>query len=367
MITRFEKKILKFIEQNELLPQQGRILVAVSGGADSIALLHTLWTLKAMGHINVDLICAHLNHKLRGSDADRDEDFVENQTVSLQLRLVKSTLDITRYAKREKLSIETAARKWRLETLQEMAQKNNCGHIVTGHHKDDNAETIIQRLLRGTGFRGLGGIWPKRSFDTGAYFVRPMLCVTRDEILEYLKQGKNTFREDATNAQLKYTRNLIRHKFIPHLQKECSSPLADQLWNLSSVIRKVNKRLRDQVESLWQQIADAGPDRVNFELKDFNTQPEPVRIELIRESLIWLGSGEKDLTEQHYLSTLELTQQNISNRILELPGKFRVWREYKRLVFASPERAKYKERTSSKTIKINVPAQTTYANYNIEP
>ncbi|MBN1796138.1 MAG: tRNA lysidine(34) synthetase TilS [Sedimentisphaerales bacterium] len=366
MLCDFEQKVSDFISGHRLLPQGGNIVLAVSGGADSVALLHTMWSLKAAGRIDNEFVCAHLNHKLRGKDADGDEKFVVAQAANLRIKCLCQRLDVKQYAERQKLSVETAARQWRIDTLRQIAQKTRCGWIVTGHHKDDNAETIIQRLLRGTGFRGLGGIWPKRTFDNGAGFVRPLLCVTRSEIIDYLEKRKLSWREDVTNTELKFKRNFIRHGLIPQLQKDCSVSLADLLFELAIRTRKVNKKLRQQVEQLWQGLAGADGERVVFDLAGFDDQPEPVKAELIRESLLWLGSGERDLTSQHYNSVLELTQKNVSNRVLELPAGYRVWREYKRLVFAAPEDSKRKEPETGKVVEINIGGKTRFGSFVIE-
>jgi len=366
MLCEFEKKVLSFIKEQHLFDKGGKVLLAVSGGADSIALLHMLWALKAACYIDVELICAHLNHQLRGGEADGDENFVAFQAGQLQIKFVHKSLDVKAYAQRNKLSIETAARQWRIETLGEIARQNGCEWIATGHQKDDNAETIIQRLLRGTGFRGLGGIGPKLRFDSGAGFVRPLLCVNRNEITEYLKRRRLTWRQDATNIQIQFKRNFIRHRLMPELQSRCSDSLSQQLWELASKARKLNTQSEEHVNKLWQQLAEASEEKVVFMLDGFLAQPEPMQVGLVRQSLVWLGSGEKKLKELHYNSVLELAQQNVSNRILELPDGFRAWREYKRLVLAAGKDDKRKKKPSRKAVEIKIPGKTHFGDYLIE-
>ena len=219
MLSEFEKTVAGFLTALGPFSQAEKVLLAVSGGADSTALLYTMHALKNEGLLHADLICAHINHQLRVPDADTDEKFVVSQAEKLHLPVITRKIDVRRFAQENKLSIETAARLLRIEHLQEIAKANNCRWIATAHQKNDNAETVVQRLLRGTGFRGLAGIRPLRNFAADINFVRPLLCVTRDEIIDYLKQQNLPWRTDRTNYDCRYKRNFIRHKLIPHLQK----------------------------------------------------------------------------------------------------------------------------------------------------
>ncbi|MFB0525374.1 MAG: tRNA lysidine(34) synthetase TilS, partial [Phycisphaerae bacterium] len=229
----FEKKIADFIKAHGLFGPADRVLLAISGGADSIALLYVMQSLKTNKVLRVDLLCAHINHQLRGMEANLDEDFVTAEAAKLELSLMTKRLDVRGFARSHKLSIETAARKLRIEALLDMARFNNCCCIATGHQKNDSAETILHRLARGTGLRGLGGIWPMRTFNNKIKFVRPLLCVTRNEIIEYLQQRNLTWQTDHTNADCTYRRNYIRHRLLPELQQKCSGSIVEQLFGLS--------------------------------------------------------------------------------------------------------------------------------------
>jgi tRNA(Ile)-lysidine synthase len=199
MLLEFEKKIADFLKVIEFPFSKADVLLAVSGGADSIALLYILHALKSHKIIPGRLYCAHINHQLR-DDADSDEEFVISQAEKLNISIITKCLDVRRFARDNKLSVETAARQLRIENLIEIAKTNNCGWIATGHQKNDNAETVIHRMLRGTGFRGLAGIWQMRKFKENITFVRPLLCVTREEINRYLQQKKINWHEDYTNT-----------------------------------------------------------------------------------------------------------------------------------------------------------------------
>lgn len=364
MLTEFENKIAGFIKANGLFGSADKILLAISGGADSIALLHTLQTLKAEGLSTGDFVCAHINHQLRGSEADADEEFVIAQAHSLSLPIATRRIETIGFARENKLSIETAARQLRLKSLLDIAKANNCNCIATGHQKNDNAETILQRLARGTGFRGLGGIWPKRLFADDIRFVRPLLCVSRDEILQYLNKRNLKWRTDKTNENCTYRRNFIRHRLMPALQQDCNNNIVEQLFSLSQSARRFYDLVCEATEKVWSKLADCSGDKLKLDLEIFSNQPEPVKIELIRKSLTSLGSGERDLTHRHYERILQLAEQKTSGRKIELPDGFVVGYEYGNLIFGrAKERPKEK---LSESVELEVPGQTRFGDCMID-
>ena len=295
MLTEFEEKIANFAKANRLFESAGKILLAVSGGADSTALLYAVCILKAEGVFSSELLCAHINHQLRGSESDGDENFTARQADTLNLPITTKRVDVRGFARENKLSIETAARKLRIESLLDIAETNDCNCVVTAHQKDDNAETIIHRLRRGTGFRGLGGIWPMRKFGTYGInevtFIRPLLCVTRQEILEYLKKRNLKWRVDRTNDDCRYRRNFIRHRLLPELQRHCSSSVVEQLFKLSGAAQRFYRLVNDEAEKAWEETAECGNKKVILDLEDFATHSRSVKVELVRRSLTVLGCG----------------------------------------------------------------------------
>jgi tRNA(Ile)-lysidine synthase len=374
MSLEFEKKVADFIEASELLGSGDKVLLAVSGGADSMALLYAMQSLKAKNVSNVALACAHVNHQLRTVDADLDEEFVIAQATKLKLAVTTKRIDVRGFARRDKLSVETAARQLRIKALIDIARSNNCSRIATAHHKNDNAETLLQRLIRGTGFRGLGGIWPTRVFDGGIRFVRPLLCVTRDEIIDYLQERELKWRQDHTNADCTYRRNYIRHRLLPALQRDCTDSVVEQLSELARSARRSYSSVCSSADKLWPSVAQCAAEKTALDLKIFLTQPEPVRVELIRRSLANVGCGERDFTQRHYKSILGLAGQNATGRSMELPGGFVVWREYGKLIFApsTNRRAGFsppnscRDRQADESATLEVPGRTRFGRYLIE-
>ena len=367
MLLEFEKKLADFINSNELLCSAEKILLAVSGGADSIALMYALHTLKAEDLFDAELLCAHINHQLRADEGDWDEEFVITQAKKLKLAVTTRRTDVREFARLKKLSIETAARHLRMGALIDIAKANNCSLIATAHQKNDNAETILQRLSRGTGFRGLGGIWPERVFADEIKFVRPLLCFRRDEIIEYLKKRNLKWRRDHTNADCTYRRNYIRHRLIPALQKDFSDSIVEQLSQLAESARRYYSMVCKRADELWPGLADCDEDKTELGLKLFLTEPKPVKVELIRRSLANIGCGEKNLTQGHYEGVLQLAEQNVTGRQMELPGGFVVWREYGNLIFSNC-RVGLAPPISSKdqVITVAIPGQTTFEKFLIQ-
>jgi tRNA(Ile)-lysidine synthase len=372
MLSGFEKKVGNFIEANGLFGSAQRVLLAVSGGADSTALLYAMQALKSEGIIGAEPVCAHVNHRLRGSAADEDEEFVVDQAAKLGLEIRVRRVDVRAFAHRNKLSIETAARELRIGSLVEIARECNCSVIATAHQKDDNAETVVHRMLRGTGIRGLGGIWPMRVFGDGYRFARPMLCVGRREVLEYLRQRGLKWREDHTNAECTYMRNYIRHRLLPALQADCTGSIVEQLSELSQSARKYYDLVCSRADAAWSGSvhSSAGSPKRDIEgrgvldLGMFRDEAEPVKVELVRRTLAAVGCGEREMTQGHYERVLQLSEESMGRRKVNLPGGYEARREYGSLVFEKALAGR--EETTDTAVEVEIPGRTVFRQYLIE-
>ncbi len=331
-----EDKVVRFILENNLFAGGGRVLLAISGGADSIALLHAMDRLVSDGTISVGLLSAHLNHGLRGADGDGDEAFVVQQARELGLPVVSKTVDVKAHAQAHRLSIETAARQLRLGFLTEIAKTHGCSWIAMGHQKNDNAETVLQRLERGTGFRGLAGIRPSRQAGENLTFIRPLLCCSRAEIVEYLRSQDLTWREDHTNADCAYTRNRIRHQLLPALQSTCDDSLVEELASLSTSAARLHERIAAEATTAIEEHARCDADKATIDAATLAGLPEPVATEAVRQLLVYLGLGERDLTRRHYRGLLALARRCRPKQKLSLPGDFRAQYEYGTVVLRRP-------------------------------
>lgn len=212
-MTDMLKKVKQTIIRHRLLSTGDSVLVALSGGADSVCLLECLLALS--GDLSLSVYAAHINHGLRGADSDGDEAFVRDLCEKHGVPLFVKRCDVHALAKETKTGTEEAGRNVRYAFFKEVMADNGISFIATAHHADDNVETVLMRLIRGTGPMGLGGI----AYQNGN-IIRPFLDVTREEIEAYLKENGFCYRNDASNNDTIYTRNRVRHTLIPLLTKQ---------------------------------------------------------------------------------------------------------------------------------------------------
>ncbi|HEY5505312.1 MAG TPA: tRNA lysidine(34) synthetase TilS [Sedimentisphaerales bacterium] len=355
MLKKLEQKTADFIEAERLTPADGKVLLAISGGADSSALLHVLAALR------LDIHCAHINHQLRTDEAQRDEDFVIEQCQKLKVPVVAMKIDVRDYAKKSKLSVETAARNLRIENLVEIAKEQNCACIATAHHKNDNAETIIDRLIRGTGLRGLCGIWPAKKFADGITFIRPLLCATRDEIIRYMNDKNLKWCTDRTNTDFAYRRNFIRHRLLPALQKDSADDIVERLAVLSKASRGFYQMVCRAADAIWSDVATINENNVIVDSDKIANQPAEIKIEIARRALAHLDCHEQDITERHYTGILRLPDDGR----LQLPNRTTVHRQGGKISFTRSSATKQSELISADIIVLKVPGVTQFGPYTI--
>ena len=331
----FEEIVLRFIVRENMVPPGSRVLLAISGGADSMAMLNALYELKKAGRIPCELFVAHVNHQLRGILADKDEALVIAMAVAMRLPWETIRIDVKAFAAKDRLSIENAARSLRRDALINIAEKHNCSLIAAAHHNDDNAETVIHRLLRGTAYRGLGGIWPKKNFQNKT-FIRPLLNASRGQILEYVQSQNIPFNHDHTNDDTAITRNFIRHKLLPEIQRNCPSDIPQMLSSLSSSSRRMIQLLEAKLHTVWPGIVILNlPKTIALDRAIFNTLPMLIKVEAIRRAITKLGIGEKDYTFAHYQKVVELSASQ-KNNSLDLPRSVRLSIAQTTLTFELP-------------------------------
>jgi tRNA(Ile)-lysidine synthase len=238
-----------------LMVGHGPMVVAVSGGPDSVALTLVLKKLQAPLGLE-PLILAHLNHQLRGEESDGDESFVAKLAGTLgklgssQVRLAVHRLDMRSQARQVKDNLEKVARDARYRWLTEVAQQAGARWIATGHTANDQAETILHRLLRGSGLKGLRGIAEHRPLAHGIELIRPLLGVTRSEVMNYLQTEDQDFRHDSSNFDRRLTRNRIRHELLPYLEKEYNPQIMTALCRLAKRAEEAYGRVKAKAERL---------------------------------------------------------------------------------------------------------------------
>lgn len=309
------KKIAELDRTHALLPQSGAIIVAVSGGADSMCLLEALRSISVTHGFTV--IAAHYNHQLRGTESERDADFVCSYCQSHHIPFYTECGDVGAYATSCNLGIEEAARECRYAYLQRLTEITSASRIATAHTADDNAETVLLNLTRGTGLKGLCGIPPKRD-----NIIRPILKVSRQEVMTFLEEHRVPYVEDSTNASDVYTRNKIRHQVIPIL-KALNPSFHEAVTTASSLLREDEQYLSSLSDSFIQAHCQNG----TVDTKSLLSLPLSISSRVIRRLM---GS---QLSYAHVSSVLELCASPSPSAAVSLPG-CTARREYERLIFA---------------------------------
>lgn len=302
-----------------------RVAVAVSGGADSVALLRVLIDLRA--ELGVVLAVAHFNHGLRGEESDADEAFVAELARQHGLEFFTGRANVRDFAFTNKLSIEAAARKLRYQWFGKLAQERRFDSIATAHTRDDQAETVLLKFLRGAGTRGLAGIYPVVEMNRFGRVVRPMLCISRNEVERYLSSLNQSWREDESNFDRRFLRNRVRHELLPLLERECNPKLRAGLNEMAEVARAE--------EEYWEAVVRETllPAPAELLLQGFGEFPIAVQRRLMRR-----------FAEQHRL-TLDfehiekLRRCALGERLrAELPGGHIVARQNDHLRLCEPKR-----------------------------
>ena len=237
-----EEKVINFIARYGLIGQKENLLIAFSGGPDSVFALHFFYKFRKKFRCNISAV--HFNHNLRGNESKEDENFAIAQCKKLRVDLNIIQLDVKAFAKKNKLSLEEAARILRYNELSKFAKRNSIDKIITAHNLNDNTETILMNLFSGTGISGLSGIPIKRE-----NIIRPLLCLTKKEILQYLNHNKINYRIDSSNLENDFKRNFIRNKILP-LIEEINPSFDDALFRSSQNFLKQKEFENKSIEYL---------------------------------------------------------------------------------------------------------------------
>ena len=325
-----KEQIASFIREQRMLEGGQTAIVAVSGGPDSMVLLHLLKEL-APG-LKAKLHVAHLHHGLRGKDADLDLKFVRDYCRKSKLPFSSKRVDVRAISKRKRISLETAARMARYEFLTQCARQTGATAIAVGHTADDQVETFLMRLLRGAGWRGLGGIQPVRR-EWELAIVRPLLRTWRTEILSLAKAYGVKYRIDRSNMDVSFFRNRVRHRLIAHLQKEYSPRIKETLRRSAEIVGDEHALVHDEALRILCRIGKTGGDRIVLSLPRLIALPPALRTEIMRIAASKLGKGASP-SYSDIDALLDLCKRQRGKKQHHLPGGVTASREYDKLILS---------------------------------
>ena len=320
-----KKKVLDFIREQHMVEEGDGVLAAVSGGADSVCLLFLLCSMRE--ELAVRLAAFHLHHGLRGAEADRDEAFVKRLCDAWQVPFYSAHVDAAAYGRERGISEEEAGRELRYSHLEALADRLSFGKIAVAHHREDQAETVVFHLFRGTGLKGMGGIRPVRG-----KIIRPLLECSRQEIEGYLRENGISWCEDSTNSENTYKRNRIRNELLPWAGQYLNERASEHAAQFARFAAQADAYFEAQAEMILE-----AENRAAVSVRTFDSQPEILKGYLVRAMIRQAGGSARNLTERHIQAVCALTGPGGGVRA-DLPGGLQAVRGYRELRIARPER-----------------------------
>jgi tRNA(Ile)-lysidine synthase len=313
-------QVANFIGAHKLLKPGHRTAIAVSGGLDSVALLHLALELKS--ELGVVLSVAHFNHQLRGENSEADERFVAGLARHHNLEFHCQSANVKRHSQENRLSLEAAARDLRYRFFHELLKDKTVDRVATAHTLDDQAETVILRLARGSGTRGLAGIYPQLG-STHGRIIRPLLQISRSELETYLQSIHQTWREDESNLDPRHTRNRVRHTILPLLERELNPSLREALAETADLARDEEDYWKQEVARVLPRVSKKSQTLMVGELLDL---PVALQRRVVRQV-----AGPLSLEQKHVARILEVA--NRQSPATEIPGDRLVSRNQDELIF----------------------------------
>jgi tRNA(Ile)-lysidine synthase len=337
-VHKLAEPVLEYIRRKKLLKPGDRLGVAVSGGADSVALLRLLLDLRS--GLGIVLSVVHFNHKLRGAEADADEQFVAELALRHQLHCYRASGDVARLAAERHLSQEAAAREMRYAYFWRLLRKENLDHIATAHTLDDQAETVLLRIVRGAGTRGLAGIYPVSRPQSAASdqpaissIIRPLLATRRSEIEACLVEMQQTWREDKSNQDLAHVRNRVRYGVLPQLARDLNPAVREVLGETAEIARAEEEHwkaeVRRELPTVWDEAA------ARLQLSPLLGMPLALQRRLLRAACESLGVT---LEFRHVERILSLAEGKPGAAVV-LPREWKVTRQRAAIAFSPSEPA----------------------------
>ena len=312
------------IGDQHMLEAGESVVVAVSGGPDSLCLLHVLMGLRA--ELGIELHVAHLNHGLRGDEAAADAEYVRGLAAEWGVAATVETADVPAYRRTRRLSLEEAARQVRYAFLTRVAAAVGAHTVATGHTADDQVETILMHWLRGAGLTGLRGMQPVQEWPGGLRVIRPLLEVSRGDVEAYCVANGLRPRRDRSNNDERIWRNRVRRQLLPLLE-QLSPGVRASILRTAHILADDDAYMRDQVRSLWPAIAKTATDAVEIDLPAWQAQPLAIQRRIVREAWRQIAASYDDLSWLQVERARDLLSST-GGRTMSLPHGVRLYRSY---------------------------------------
>ena len=312
--------MLSTINKHNLIESGDKIVIGISGGPDSVCLLHILSRLK--DKLDIELYAAHLNHQIRGIEAQKDALYVSEICDELGITYFLKSIDVPKYCKDNSLSIEEGARKLRYEMFDEIKKRTKSNKIAIGHNLNDQAETVLMRIMRGTGLQGLRGIEYAR--ENGV--IRPLLDIERKDIEEYCKVHNLNPRIDESNLENIYTRNKIRLELIPYMTDNFNTNLIESIVWMSNSLRSDSDYIEAEAESKFKDICKVTW-YSRYKINGFSKLHNAIKVRVLRKGIKSILGDTNFIDQKHIEDVLEFESESKINKMLTLPRGVFVYRK----------------------------------------
>lgn len=296
-------KVIEAIDRNKMINKGDKIIVALSGGPDSLSLMHVLSTL--VDRYEIKLYAAHVNHMLRGSESDEDEATCRRFCEKNNIEFFSKSIDINAMANENNISTEMAGRDARYKFFEELLKKLDADKVALAHNLNDQAETVLMRLMRGTGIEGLVGIKPVRD----EIYIRPIINISRKEIEDYCEENTLLARIDQTNYEPIYSRNKIRLELIPYIQQNFNSDIISTLNRMCELMKRDESYIQENVIKVFQKYCDIGEDKVIIYKDAFYLHPSLIS-RVIRRALLEIKGDINNIQSIHIDNIIDLQKSN---------------------------------------------------------
>lgn len=325
------KTVSSTIERHSLFRADSTVIVAVSGGVDSVTLLDYLAMRRDLG---LRIVVAHLNHSLRGEESDADEELVREISAEYGARFERCRVDVKAMARNERLSLEEAGREARYRFFADLASRCNASAVALAHHRDDQAETVLMRLLRGSGPAGLRGM----GYRSGnGLYVRPFLDADRSAIEEYAAARGLRFRTDSSNSDPRFLRNRVRLQLLP-LLGEYNPEIVSRLADTAAIMAADEELLSESVSRCWEAAGRMDSDGVSADCARLRNESSGMRLRIYRHALTLLAGTSRRIAYRHLRAIDDLMLSGSPNGRLHLPGGLTAIRSYETIRFAPDRR-----------------------------
>lgn len=325
------EKVLSTINKYKLIEDGDKIVLGLSGGPDSVCLLHILYRLKEK--LDIEVYAAHLNHQIRGIEAQKDALYITQLCENLGVTSFVKSIDVPKYCKENGLSVEEGARKLRYEMFEEIKQKTKSNKIAIGHNLNDQAETILMRIMRGTGLQGLRGIEYIRDNN----IIRPILDIDRKDIEAYCEEYELNPRIDHTNLETIYTRNKIRLELIPYMKDNFNPNVIESIVRMSNSLKTDSDYIQEESEIKFKEVSNLQENACEIDIQKYSKLHNAIKVRVLRKGIKHILGDTNFVDQKHIEDIMQLEDNKKIDKMITLPRGIFAYRRKNTILLTNKE------------------------------